>query len=59
MAEISPVSGSYVFRGVECTVTMTTTNDDHLTLEVEDQVTTDQWRASFDAPCMLSFVFFS
>ncbi|KAK2147355.1 hypothetical protein LSH36_557g01029 [Paralvinella palmiformis] len=50
MAEISPVSGSYVFRGVECTVTMTTTNDDHLTLEVEDQVTTDQWRASFDAP---------
>ncbi|XP_033100338.1 coiled-coil domain-containing protein 61-like [Anneissia japonica] len=43
------VSCMCVFRGVEYVVTATRLNDDQLMVEVEDRVTADQWRNTFDA----------
>lgn len=45
----STVSAAYIFRGTEYIVTMTVKNDTVLTVEVEDKLTADQWRADFDA----------
>ncbi|OWF48721.1 Coiled-coil domain-containing protein 61 [Mizuhopecten yessoensis] len=48
MEEETTVSTSYVFRGIEYIVTMST-QAQSLTLEVEDRLTADQWRATFDS----------
>lgn len=39
-----------VFRGIEHILRIRNT-DDHLEVEVEDALTTDQWRGEFDAEC--------
>ena len=54
--EKTTVSTSYVFRGIEYIVTMSTTGGSSLAVEVEDRLTADQWRATFDSACM-SFEF--
>jgi len=52
--ETTTISTSYVFRGIEYIVTMTTQGGASLTVEVEDRLTADQWRAAFDSACKLS-----
>lgn len=49
MEDETTVSSSYVFRGIEYIVTMTVQSGNTLTLEVEDRLTADQWRATFDS----------
>lgn len=44
------VSGTYVFRGIEYVVT-TVVGNDSLVVEVEDRLTADQWRGTFDTAC--------
>lgn len=51
MEDETTVSSSYVFRGIEYIVTMTVQSGNTLTLEVEDRLTADQWRATFDSAC--------
>ncbi len=50
MSEDSSVVATYVFRGIEYVVTMNVSAA-ALTVEVEDRLTADQWRGSFDATC--------
>ena len=45
------VSGSYKFRGSDFYVTMECKGGNSLMVEVEDRLTADQWRATFDAAC--------
>ncbi|WAR20131.1 CCD61-like protein [Mya arenaria] len=47
--EDQTVSAAYIFRGIEYIVTMLVKNENTLTVEVEDKLTADQWRADFDA----------
>ncbi|XP_072031836.1 centrosomal protein CCDC61-like [Amphiura filiformis] len=50
MGEESIVSNSYVFRGMEYIVSMAVEEQQgSLTVEVEDRLTSDQWRGTFDA----------
>ncbi|KAK3093960.1 hypothetical protein FSP39_022289 [Pinctada imbricata] len=49
MEDETTVSTSYVFRGIEYIVTMKVQSGVSLTVEVEDRLTADQWRASFDS----------
>lgn len=49
MDDTTTVSAPYIFRGIEYIVTMTVKDGSTLTLEVEDKLTADQWRADFDA----------
>lgn len=51
MESDTSVSAAYIFRGIEYIVTMNVKNDNVLTVEVEDKLTADQWRADFDAAC--------
>lgn len=48
------VVDQYVFRGVEYVVSMGV-DTSTLTVEVEDRLTGDQWRGSFDAACTYVF----
>ncbi|XP_022328744.2 centrosomal protein CCDC61-like isoform X1 [Crassostrea virginica] len=43
------LSTSYVFRGIEYIITMIIQGGNSLTVEVEDRLTADQWRAQFDS----------
>lgn len=45
------LSTSYVFRGIEYIITMIIQGGNSLTVEVEDRLTADQWRAQFDSAC--------
>lgn len=50
--EDSTVVATYVFRGIEYVVTMNVMSSrTTLVVEVEDRLTADQWRGSFDAAC--------
>ncbi|XP_072169563.1 centrosomal protein CCDC61-like [Diadema setosum] len=42
------VSSRFTFRGVDYIVSMWVTDDNLLTVEVEDRLTADQWRGSFE-----------
>ncbi|XP_071962054.1 centrosomal protein CCDC61-like isoform X2 [Antedon mediterranea] len=42
-------SSVFVFRGMEYVVTATVQTDDQLMVEVEDRLSADQWRNTFDA----------
>ena len=44
-------SGPYKFRGSDFYVTMECKGGNSLTVEVEDRLTADQWRATFEASC--------
>ncbi len=44
------VVSTYMFRGIEYVVSMNV-QQLCLTVEVEDRVTADQWRGSFDGAC--------
>ena len=52
MDEESSVVATYIFRGIEYVVSMNV-NPSTLTVEVEDRLTADQWRGSFDAACKI------
>lgn len=46
------VSARHVFRGIEYVVTLMIDNiKEMFVLEVEDRLTSDQWRGQFDAKC--------
>lgn len=50
----SVVSSRHVFRGIEYVVTLMIDSDKEIfVLEVEDRLTSDQWRGQFDARCKL------
>lgn len=50
----SVVSSRHVFRGIEYVVTIMIDSDKEIfVLEVEDRLTSDQWRGQFDARCKL------
>ena len=50
----SVVSSRHVFHGIEYVVTlMIDTDKEIFVLEVEDRLTSDQWRGQFDARCKL------
>ena len=52
MEEDATVVATYIFRGIEYVVTMNIVNNgSSLVVEVEDRLTADQWRGSFDAAC--------
>jgi len=57
MEDSTTVSAAYIFRGIEYIVTMNVKAENGLTVEVEDKLTADQWRADFDAACMLIFIY--
>ncbi|KAG6923310.1 coiled-coil domain containing 61 [Chelydra serpentina] len=48
MAKLQGLQADYVFRGTEHVVRMTV-HGSVLEVEVEDRLTTDQWRGEFDA----------
>ena len=53
---LDPSLGSFrhVFRGIEYVVTLMIDSDkETFVLEVEDRLTSDQWRGQFDARCKL------
>ena len=53
---LHPSVGSFrhVFRGIEYVVTLMIDSDkETFVLEVEDRLTSDQWRGQFDARCKL------
>lgn len=57
MNEDYNVKGEYIFRGIEYLITMKTLkNGTCLCVEVEDKITGDQWKGSFDSSC--KFVFY-
>ncbi|ESP00147.1 hypothetical protein LOTGIDRAFT_141369, partial [Lottia gigantea] len=43
------LTSSCLFRGSEYLVTMEVKDGDQLNIEVEDRISSDQWKASFDA----------
>ena len=45
------VSSSHVFRGMEYVVSMGEDQPGAITVEVEDRLSADQWRGTFDATC--------
>ncbi|PVD26201.1 hypothetical protein C0Q70_13870 [Pomacea canaliculata] len=49
IAENSSVTAPYTFRGSDFYVTMDCKGNNSVTIEVEDRLTADQWRATFDA----------
>lgn len=50
----SVVSSRHVFRGIEYVITIMIDSDKEIfVLEVEDRLTSDQWRGQFDARCKL------
>lgn len=51
IAENSSVTAPYTFRGSDFYVTMDSKGNNSVTIEVEDRLTADQWRATFDAAC--------
>ncbi len=52
MGEENVISNSYVFRGMEYIVSMIVDDQQgNVTVEVEDRLTSDQWRGTFDAAC--------
>ncbi|XP_051900105.1 centrosomal protein CCDC61 isoform X2 [Pristis pectinata] len=46
--EGGPIQANYVFRGIEYIITMTVTGD-VLEVQVEDRLTSEQWRGEFEA----------
>lgn len=46
----------YKFRGSDFYVTMESKGGDSLMVEVEDRLTADQWRATFESSCEFSGV---
>ncbi len=44
-------SSCHQLRGVDYQVSMDTVRGSNLIVEVEDRLTADQWRGSFDAAC--------
>lgn len=53
---LDPSVGNFrhVFRGIEYVVTLMIDSDkETFVLEVEDRLTSDQWRGQFDARCKL------
>ena len=56
-AEDTTVVATYVFRGIEYVVSMNVLNGrDTLVVEVEDKLTADQWRGSFDSACKYIYI---
>lgn len=52
------MSSRHVFRGIEYVVTlMMDTVKEIFGLEVEDRLTSDQWRGQFDARCKLTVIY--
>jgi coiled-coil domain-containing protein 61 len=49
------VSAPYKFRGSDFYVTMEVRGGNSLMVEVEDRLSADQWRDTFDAACELSY----
>ena len=47
---IGSLSARHIFRGIEYVVSMFV-RDEVITVEAEDRLTADQWRADFDARC--------
>ena len=48
----SSLTSRHVFRGIEYILSLTTNAaKEVITVEVEDRLTADQWRAQFDARC--------
>ena len=52
MPESTVLEGVYTFRGVEYVITMMVKSDSLLTVTVEDRLTANQWKGSFDSTCM-------
>ena len=53
------LSSRHVFRGIEYVVTLMVDNDKEVfSLEIEDRLTSDQWRGQFDARCKLTINLF-
>lgn len=50
MAKLHGLQADYAFRGVDHVVRMSVEGN-LLEVEVEDRLTTDQWRGEFDAAC--------
>jgi len=48
-------SSSFSFAGLEYIVSMSVYNGSQLTVQIEDQLSADQWRNTFDAKCELLF----
>lgn len=48
-------SSSFSFAGSEHTVSMSVSNSNQLTIQVEEHSSADQWRNTFDAKCELLF----
>ena len=51
MEEDSSIVAMYLFRGIEYVVTVNVDSGSSLIVEVEDRLTADQWRGTFDASC--------
>ena len=52
------VSNAFALRGSEYIIGLSWENEDNVTIEVEDKSTSEQWRATFDAPCKFSANYF-
>lgn len=44
-------SSGHIFRGFDYLVSMHVRDGNNVIIEVEDRVTSDQWRANFDSAC--------
>ena len=53
MPESTDLQGAYNFRGVEYVVNMKVKGDSLLTVIVEDRLTANQWKGTFDAACKI------
>lgn len=56
MPEDTTLEGAYVFRGVEYVITMKIHDGSMLTVVVEDRLTANQWKGSFDSNCNSTFL---
>ena len=54
MEDDTTVVATYIFRGVEYVLTMNIEGNT-LVLEVEDKMTADQWKGTFDAACEFKY----
>lgn len=54
------VNSRHVFRGIEYVVSLMVDNNKEIfILEVEDRLTSDQWRGEFDARCKFNSGYFA
>lgn len=52
------LEGAYTFRGIDYVVNMHVKSDALLTVIVEDRLTANQWKGSFDSRCMQLILIF-